>query len=182
MIDFRKIIPAGKSSPGNIMGIVIAISVVLLVLWLFMVSRMDYQPSTASEVDPVSQERRDSVRVMMGKADVPNEMEQRSSRMFLNAFTTFMVLMAILVIVWVWSRKKTAPTSGGGRFPEIGRHVVGPGQQIKILEINNEIWVIGVGTDAITLLHRYPKDQWNEPLPETPDGKQRFYDIFSGKS
>ncbi|MEX0680381.1 MAG: flagellar biosynthetic protein FliO [Balneolales bacterium] len=177
-MDFRNYIPA--ENPRKIIGMVVSFAVILLVLWLFMVSRMNYQstsPSTAS--DPASQERRDSVREMMGKIDTEHPVEQRSSRIFLNAFTTFVVLIVILAGVWILFRKKSYFGQSNKSFRELGQHVIGPNQQIKVLEINSEIWVLGIGTNSITLLHRYPKDQWKEPV-KNPSG-QRFYDTFSGK-
>jgi len=187
MIDVRQLMPRGN--PQKILGIVISISVVLLVLWLFMVSRMDYQSADSGvsgrDRDTVtySQERRDSVRVMMGKSDAAQVSEDRSSRMFFNAFTTFVVLMIILAGVWIWSRSKSGQTSSSKYFKDIGQHTIGQSQQLKVIEINNEIWVLGIGLDSVTLLHRYPKDQWKEPIPDDQEtGSRSFYNMFSGKS
>ncbi len=182
MIDFQEMMSrAGAGgNPRKMLGIVIAASVVLLVLWLLMVSRMEYRP--ASEPDRATQERRDSVRVMMGKTEPVHTAEEPSSRIFMNALTTFIILMIILAGVWYWSRKKQTVSPAGQLFKERGQQTVGPGHQIKILEINEEVWVMGISPDAITLLHRYPKEEWKEPEPPKAGEDRRFYDMFSGKS
>lgn len=178
MMDLRQYISGGN--PRKIIGIVISMSVVLLILWLFMVSRMDYQ--SAPEADPPSTERRDSVRVMMGKSDTGFVAEERSSSIFFNAFTTFVVLIIILAGVWFWVRRKSSYGSTGRLFKEYGQQAIGPGHQLKVMEVNNEIWVLGISTDSVSLLHRYPKEQWNEPIPPENRSGQNFYDMFSGKS
>ncbi len=184
MIDVRQYMASGK--PRNILGFVISLAVVMLVLWLFVVSRMDYQSNDAPDPNTTaaSQERIDSVRVMMGRTDTVVVEEDRSSNIFFNALTTFVVLLILLGGVWLWSRKKLgSSTTKGTYFRDIGEHAIGPGQQLKVIEINNEIWVLGVGADSVTLLHRYPKDQWKEEIPAGHDHESRsFYDMFSGKS
>jgi flagellar biogenesis protein FliO len=162
----------------------------MLVLWLFMVSRMDYQSQSRPEGSvlmyqgsgQVTQERRDSVRAMMGKAETASTVEERSSRLFMNAFTTFVVMMVLLGGVWYWSRRKSGIGSAPDILKEVGRHSLAPGQFIKILEVNDEIWVVGVASGSVTLLHRYSKSEWKAPVTDRSTGKQRFYDMFSGKS
>ncbi|MDG5766737.1 flagellar biosynthetic protein FliO [Balneolales bacterium ANBcel1] len=183
MVDIRQF--ASGKNPRNILGIVISISVVLLVLWLIVVSRMDYSSSGRPDpaADPSTQERRDSVRVMMGKSDTAFVDEDRSTGLFFNAFTTFIVLMVLLAGVWFWSRRKTGDTKTSGFLKDIGEHTVGAGHQIKVIEINNEIWVLGVSAESVTLLHRYPKEKWVDPIPdESEQDSSSFYNLFSGKS
>lgn len=182
-MDIRNYIPAGD--PKKIMSTVIFISMVMLVIWLFAVSRMEYRSTQAQPADTATEERKESVQNIMRSRDseqVPGERE--SSRIFLNALTTFAVMVVLLVAVWLWSRKKTGFRFSGKHFREIGQHTLAPGQQLKILEINEEVWVLGTGSGGITLLHRYPADQWKEPAPErTPgSGDSPFYKLFSGKS
>ncbi len=181
-MDVRNYMPAGD--PKKILGTVISISVVLLVIWLFAVSRMEYRSGPAP--DTATEERKESVQNIMNSRDgeqvAPGDRE--SSRIFLNALTTFAVMLVLLAAVWIWSRKKSGFHFAGKHFREIAQHTVAPGQQLKILEINREVWVLGIGSGGITLLHRYPADQWKEPdFPApTPSGESQFYKLFSGKS
>ncbi|MDI6402796.1 hypothetical protein QLX67_12380, partial [Balneolaceae bacterium ANBcel3] len=103
-MDLRNYFP--DSSPQKLVGIAVAASAVLLLLWLFMVSRMEYEPPVVTETpeDVRAQERRESVRVMMGKDEVVPAADERGSRLFMNAVTTFFVMMILLLGVWVWSK------------------------------------------------------------------------------
>ncbi len=181
-MDLRQYIPSGN--PQKILGTVISVSVVMLVLWLFMVSRMEYRPSSSSVPEEVtSTERRDSVRVMMGREEsVDVARERGSSRLFLNALTTFGVLMMILLVVWYWSRRQSGHRSTAFLFKEIGQQTISPGHELKVMEVNEEIWLLGISSGSIRLLHRYPKEKWKEPeISENQQG-QSFYNMFSGKS
>ena len=179
-MDVKQYIPAGE--PKKILGIVVSISVVLLVIWLFMVSRMEYRSS--SDTNTYSQERQDSVRVMMAENNPgQNPGDRESSRIFMNALTTFVVMIILLGLVWWWSRKKTGFSLTGKYFRDIGQHTVAPGNQLKILEVNDEIWILGISSGSIRLLHRYTKEEWKEPVSSDPKaGDRSFYNMFSGKS
>lgn len=180
-MDLREHLSSSSVSPQKILKIVIGFSVVLLVMWLFLISRMDYTGS----VDPqneVAQARADSIRTLIGQqSPASSGMEEDSPDIFMNAFTTFLVLIVILGGVWFWSRNRTK--SGDIQASrEIDGHILGQGAQLKIVEINEEIWVLGVTSDTVNLLHRYPKDEWNESLEEPEMDQSSFYKLFSSSN
>jgi len=182
MMDLKEYIPAGD--PKKILGIVVSISVVLLVIWLFAVSRMEYRSAQPS--DDAAGQRVESVQRIMNESNGNQRpVDRDSSRIFMNALTTFTVMVILLAAVWLWSRKRPAQARSGRYFREIGQHGIAPGQQLKILEINEEVWVLAVGSAGTTLLHRYPAGEWKGPL-ETPESSSKtestFYKIFSGTS
>jgi len=177
-MDLREHLTSSSVSPQKILKIVIGFSVVLLVMWLFMISRMDYSGS----VDPqneVAQARADSIRTLIGQqAPASSNIEDDSPDIFMNAFTTFLVLIVILGGIWLWSRNRTQ----SGDTPasrEIDGHMLGQGAQLKIVEINDEVWVLGVTSDSVNLLHRYPKNEWTESLEEPEIDQNSFYKLFS---
>ncbi len=183
-MDLRQLLSHSSASPQKVLKIVISISVVLLVMWLFMVSRMEYT-SSSSPSDPSVTERADSIRTVLNREvrQAP-QTEARSTNIFMNAFTTFMVLIALLAGVWIWSRtrsKSTGSVSQNGSFIEHGQQALGLGAQIKIIEINNEIWVIGLTGSSVNLLHRYSRTEWNEQQPEVHEEENSFYNIFKGR-
>jgi flagellar biogenesis protein FliO len=183
-MDLRQLLSHSSASPQKVLKIVISISVVLLVMWLFMVSRMEYT-STSSPSTPAVTERADSIRTVLNRdvRQVP-QTEARSTNIFMNAFTTFLVLIALLAGVWLWSRtrnKGTETTSQIGSFKEYGHHALGHGAQIKIVEINNEIWVLGITGGSVNLLHRYSREEWAEKLPERQEEENSFYNIFKSR-
>ncbi len=170
------------NNPHKLLKTVVAISVVLMLIWLIVVSRMDFgQPVTHS--DPAVQEQADSIRSMVeqrrGDSQAVSPERDRGSGVFMNAMTTFLIMATILGIVWFWVRKKTdMPESK--QFHELGEHSIDIDKKIKMLEINREVWVLSVTSDNITLLHRYPKEEWKEELPQQKTEESSFYKMFRG--
>ncbi|MEX2435089.1 MAG: flagellar biosynthetic protein FliO, partial [Balneolaceae bacterium] len=59
---------------------------------------------------------------------------------------------------------------------------IGLGSQLKVVEINGEIWVLGLATGSVSLLHRYQPGEWKErdfQSTEKVDGN--FLDYFKSK-
>ncbi|TVQ66284.1 MAG: hypothetical protein EA360_06590 [Balneolaceae bacterium] len=166
-MDLRQLLSSSTVSPRSVLKIVISISVVLLVMWLFMVSRMqlDNQRSADRAIDRI--ERSDTLRVAFRGESRPSERpdlaeSEQKPNIFFNAVTTFFVLLSILAIVWVWIRKKGTVQSTDKQGLVIREQSLGQGAMIRIIELNEEIWVLGVTASNVNLLHRYSREQWKE--------------------
>lgn len=176
-MELKNYLSSTSVDPQKILKIVLGFAAIMLVLWLMIISSMDFK-GKADPADPVAQERTDSLRIALNKEDLNKpSTEQRSSNIFFNAFTTFFVLITILGLVWLWSRKKPA-ISRKGDIKEIGGHMLGQGAQLKIVEINEEIWVMGVTTNNVTLLHRYPRNEWTGTIEDPESDDSSFYQMF----
>ena len=68
----------------------------------------------------------------------------------------------------VWIARKGGPLepeTGPATFTDLGKtQGIAPGQNLQIVEVNNEIWVLGVTGSSINLLHRYDRDEWDGPV------------------
>lgn len=186
-MDFKKYLSAGSSDPKQILKFVLGFAAVMLVLWLVMVSQMDFN-GTSSASTPEEQMRADSLRSAITQNDGAIQSQARQSReespdIFFNALTTFVILIVMLALVWLWSRTRgSSPQSASGIFREVGGQVLGQGAQLKVIEINDEIWVMGLSEGGVNLLHRYSKDEWVEQ--EEPSGnpvESNFYKLFKGE-
>lgn len=180
-MDFRQQLASSSSNPQKMLKIVISISVVMLLIWLFVVARMDYTaPPKPQQSQSARQVQVDSLRSVLGRSsDIGRSVEGGSSGIFMNAFTTFLVLIAALGGVWFWARKK-APTQSPTGSREIGSHTIGQGSELKFVEINEEIWILSVTADGIDLLHRYPRSEWKEPadVQKPAAATEGFYELF----
>src|SRR5690554_7997249 len=106
-MDLRQFLSSSSVSPQKILKIVLSVSVVLLVMWLFMVSRMEYTNASEPENPAVQEARTDSLRSLLNQRDeeeAVSRSDEKSSNIFLNAFTTFLILVTLLGVVWFWSR------------------------------------------------------------------------------
>ncbi len=184
-MDLRQFLSSTSINPKKILKAVISLSVIMLVIWLFMVSRMEFT-GPGNNVDPAQIERADSIRTAISSNRPDREIArtESESNIFMNAVTTFVVLILILGVVWFLTRKQA---SGGSHkneseFRELGEHLIGSGAQIKVLEVNGEIWVLGVTSTSVNLLHRYDKDDWKDRELEISDKVDgNFLNYFKSK-
>lgn len=184
-MDFQKLLSSSSASPKSIMKAVISFSVVLLVIWLFMVSRMQLdntgttgarvQDSASQEVPAVSvkdQLLKSNVSTAATETEAAGKELQSGSEsrvsespdVFQNALTTFIILVSILGGVWLYIRKKQ-PAEKAPELSvasELGTHDLGEGNHLKFLEINGEVWVMGVNSSAVNLIQKINKEEWQQ--------------------
>lgn len=180
-MDFYKALSKSGKKPNSILKIVLGFSVALLVMWLFMVSRMDTSTLVTQKNDPEVQERTMGLQQALHGTSTEAEetavtvkegevAKKESPQLFQNAFVTFMVIMVMLGGVWFWMKKKGDGSSAKQKKTrELDAHTLGENSQLKFLEINEEIWIIGMSENGINLLHRYPKSEWKEGLEDELD-------------
>lgn len=198
-MDIQKILAQTNKKPKTILKTVIGMAAVLMVMWLFMVSKMDVgsQNTTsqnAAQNDTKTENLRNSLlEKAIDKAEIqpvdeaeisdqPNTkaptqrseevQEAESPDIFQNALVTFGLMICILGIIWVWARSKDQDDT---KLPEssreIGSHSLSLGAQLKFIEINQEVWVVGVTETSVDLLHRVDRSEWTEeefPVPSSP--------------
>lgn len=173
--------------PKKILSLVIGIAGVMLMLWLLFVIRMGSAPApTPTPENEIDRERLESVRSLRGEMEALPEHDERANNIIGNGVTTFFVLAILIGGAWFWISRKGGPlgaSASTSQFTEIDRHILGPGQYIQVMELNNEIWVMGVTNANVNLLHRYDRDEWNGPVQpaDTNADKASFLEIFKGK-
>lgn len=178
-MDLRNFLASTQQNPAKILKIVVSLSVVLLVIWLFMVSRMELNESINTDSQKI--ERTDSLRSALNRDNRSQEpVEGSSPNIFMNAVTTFMVLGVILIIVLIFIKKGNGQISNK-QLKEIEGYVIGQGAQIKVIEMNEEVWVIGLTASQINLLHRYTRDEWKHDVGNTAEYENSFYNLFKKK-
>lgn len=173
-MKFTNVLNHTTKQPKTILKIVVSVSVGLLVLWIFLVSKMDLpsQRDTVLVFEDSTSQVIDVKNSLLGE-DAPVEKNEIANNeqpaVFQGAFTTFFVMVTILGGVWLWaSRKKKTSHLADQDVKEISQHVIGQGAQLRIVEINDEVWVLGVSPNGINLLHRYPKNEWKPPTKIPP--------------
>jgi flagellar biogenesis protein FliO len=183
-MDFKKHLSSGSTDPKQILKFVLGFAAVMLVLWLVMISQMDFDGSSA----PATSEdrmRADSLRSAITQNDGSLQSAnsgRESPDIFFNALTTFLILITILGLVWIWSRTKGAQSQRKTEmFNELGGQMIGQGAQLKVIEINKEVWVMGVSDGSVNLLHRYQKDEWVEKVEPKEPIESNFYKLFKGE-
>lgn len=172
--------------PGKVLKIVIGLSVVLLLMWLITLSHIDYDEGPDANNHVNSELKADSSAVAADSIYSKEESENMQagdelSGIFSSGLLTFFVLLVILIMIWLWFDRKG---SLGERADNRGlkTHILGEGAQLKIIRINEEVWVIGVTSSSVNLLHRYQKDEWKEKEPESEaNGNDMFRKLFKSQ-
>ncbi len=152
--------------------IIISISAALLVMWLVLVFRMDMDNTANAQTStPEVIERTEGLKKSLLKKDEAKtekvKVAQESPEMFQKAFLTFLVMISVLGGVWLWSKKKGNNPASKESSKDLGGHVLGQGVQLKFVEVNKEVWVLGVSSGSVNLMHRMPKSEWKEDEEET---------------
>ncbi|WP_340103525.1 flagellar biosynthetic protein FliO [Rhodohalobacter sp. 8-1] len=183
-MDFKKYLSSGSTDPKQILKFVLGFAAVMLVLWLVMVSQMDFTGSGGPST-PEDRMRADSLRSAISQDSVqvqPRESEEESPDIFFNALTTFLILITLLGLVWIWTRSKgNSPQQRSNMFNEVGGQMLGQGAQLKVIEINDEIWVMSVTEGSVSLLHRYAKEDWKGKIEHGEPIESSFYKMFKGE-
>lgn len=162
-MDYQKIFSQSGKKPQSILKIVIGISLALLVMWLFMVSKMD-MGSVAQSTKPEVQERTIGLQESLKKSagSTTQVSKEEKAPMFQNAFITFLFMVSVLGAVWYWSKKKGGVAQKEIKSRDIDSHILTENTQLKFIEVNEEVWVLGVSESGVNLLHRFSKEEWKE--------------------
>lgn len=179
-MDLRDKLSSLDVPPAKILKVVLALSVILLLIWLLTLSHVDYNQGPEANQFMSSEHPVDTTMVTSdsSKTKEIRSSNQSSSSMFTNGLVTFFVLLVILIMVWVWlDRKETNGSSAIDR--QLGTENLGEGAQLRIIRLNNEIWVLGVTSSSVNLLHRYDESDWAEKTPEEEVGStDKFRKLF----
>lgn len=184
-MDLRDKLSSLSVSPPRILKIVIGLSVVLLLMWLFTLSQIDYTGADTGTREVFQQQQAaDSLLADSAATEAADpDRYGGSSDMFSNGLVTFFVLAIILAAIWFWiDRSEGSVPAAKGRA--IDSHTLGEGGQLKIIRVNKEVWVLGVTSTSVNLLHRYAEDEWKETKeanPATGAGRDTFAHLFRSK-
>lgn len=196
MNPMNEILKHSSRKPQSVLRIVLAIAVVMLVMWMFLVSRMEVQPPAqkGSEVlteqtgEQPARSLRESLLESTNEEEIspesvspaevsPSEKESRS--MMSRALPTFIIMMIVIAGIWIWAKRKekTGKTSTGSRA--IGNYELGQGSELRFIEINHEVWVLALTNGSVELLHRYPKSEWSDEQADTEISKADFRSFYN---
>lgn len=183
-MDLRDKLSSLDVPPSKILKIVLGLAVVLLLMWLFTLSHIDYnQGPDAKEYIKAKADSTEKIITSRKNNREPEDIRsyEQSSGVFTNGLITFLVLLVALIMVWFWvDRKQSGRPTGRGR--ELDSQVLGEGAKLKIIQINEEVWVVGVTSSSVNLLHRYSKEEWKEKNQEQDSkNKDLFRKLFKSQ-
>ena len=149
------------SDKRRMLNTAIALSAVLLVIWVFMLQMK--QPNTTSQdfaaADSTRDTRLDSLRLALG-SDFPSaQRAEEDASATDGVLITFLLLASAVGGLWWFTRKQRHqhPTKQPGFMKEVARQEIQPGQELVVMEFNNEYWFMGSSAQGTQLMHRIPK-------------------------
>jgi flagellar biogenesis protein FliO len=172
MLDLKKL-PVGDD-PQKMLKVILGLAAVFLVLWVFVLAQSNhYDTVPAGKSGLVNT---DSLHLTV-VPQVKKASTDQNSSLFLRSLPVLIILTCIIAGLWFWQKKST--TRDTDIFTIVGRQQIGVGQQIIVILINEEYWVLAVSGKEITLLQKYDKDGWKGPQANKPNQNKRFLNIFS---
>lgn len=170
-MDLREKLSSLSISPKKVLKIVIGLSVVLLLMWLFTLSQIDYTGKSGDRKVFKSEQAIDS---LSAEADTSSSEAtevsryNNSSNLFINGLLTFFVLVVILGLIWFWADRSGGGSARSKKGRQVDNQILGEGAQLQIIRMNNEkeVWVLGVTSSSVNLLHRYTDEEWEESEKE----------------
>jgi len=182
-MDLREKLSTVPGSSRKVLKIVLGLSFILLLIWLLTLSYIDGGESSYGPQAFVNEQPVDSVTTTTnGKAvdSLTKKANTDSPALFSNGLIIFFVLAASLLVIWFWFERK-GPNAPVGIRREIDSVPLADGANMKILMINEEVWVVGTTSNTVNLLHRYPKDEWKEKVAEEEPSQKSFTTLFRDK-
>jgi flagellar biogenesis protein FliO len=190
-MDLRDKLSSLDVPPSKILKIVLGLAVVLLLMWVFTLSHIDYNQGPDAEDYIKGEASADSTTEQVlspketkgiGESKTKDiRSYEQSSGVLTNGLITFLVLLVVLIMVWFWvDRKQSGGASSRGR--ELDSQILGEGARLKIIQINREIWVVGVTSSSVNLLHRYSEEEWVEKNKEQDsENRDLFRKLFKSQ-
>jgi len=156
MLDWKNLQQMPASNSKKILKFSVSLGITLLVIWIFVLAQTG---NDQYALKPQEQARMDSLHAAVTQ-NAGSLQREESVSLFSHALPVFFVLIIILGGIWFWGRKN-AGRRGPTLFKVLGSQPLGNGQELKVIQINHEIWVIGITGQEITLLRSYAADDWD---------------------
>jgi flagellar biogenesis protein FliO len=144
-------------------NLVVALGATLLVIWVFVMSQTQTSGPDYEEYTPEQQARVDSLRQALGR-DVSIQQNDPNQNMWDNMLWVIIILGGGLAVLWWWNRGNTETKEL--TFTVVGQFDLGPGQSLKIVDMGDEFWVLGVTSNSVNLLEKWTAEQWEQRKPQ----------------
>jgi len=149
------------SDKRRMLNTAIALSAVLLVLWVFMLQMQqpDSTPLEIAAADTTRDTRLDSLRLALGSDFPASTRAEEDASATDGVLITFVLLASAVGGLWWFTRKQRQKptTTQGGFMKEMARQEILPGQELVVMEFNEEYWFMGSGPHGLQLMQRIPK-------------------------
>lgn len=175
MIDWDTFKAQLQTNPGKLLKSVLMLAGCFLAIWILVI--LQSNPSTQNNIRVQESGRLDSLQIStFADAEEPTQSSPASGsgRAFdMSAMLPLILFFLICVAgVWFWMRSKNNASLSNPPsrlFNTVGSQQLPGGQQLVVIKLNSEYWVMTTGgTEGMKLLHRYHADEWQGPTSQPP--------------
>ncbi len=175
MIDLKNI--SLGSDPKKTLKIMLSLAATFLVLWVFVLAQNNNDRPSAGTVHGLVQVDSLHISLSPAAAAVP---QKESGSFYSRTIPVVIILGVVMAGLWFWQKKN--PVKEDSLFTIVAKQQLGVGQQITVILINEEYWVLSTSGKEISLMHRYSREEWNGKSPMAKnDESSRFLKIFTEK-
>lgn len=192
MIDWDTFKAQLETNPGKLLKSVLLLAGCFLAIWIIVVLQSD--PSVQNTIQVEESGRLDSLRIssnttQQGHSQLrPTRTNDPGGTEMYSLLPWTLFLLVCLAGVWLWVRSKNSASgssTGSQLFQTVGAQQLPCGQQLVVIRLNDEYWVMTSGAaQGMNLLHRYDADEWQGPVnpPEKTDWKNTFLETLHSAS
>ncbi len=168
MIDWKAFRQQMQSDPKKVLSFVIGLATVFFVMWAYVLITSNLKKEVPETVNVNKAELPEAVvsasDSSRSEAEVQLPAFQRRTKESGNSLPNVMpVLFLFLVVVTgFWLMKKGRKRmKGASEFMDVlGTQQLALNQQVSLVRINSEYWVLGHSNGNISLLQRYNEEEW----------------------
>jgi len=175
MFDLKNL-PVGDD-PKKILKMILGLAAIFLVLWVFVLAQSNQYDTSSSGTNGIV--NTDSLNLSLTPQMRQTSAKQGGS-VFLHTLPVLLFLTVVIFLLWYWQKKGGADKKSD-LFEVVGRQQLGVGQQIVVMFINEEYWVLAISGKEISLLEKYAKEDWKGPEVGSRLSSNKFMKIFSEK-
>ena len=194
MIDWESFKNQMQTNPGKMLKSVMLLAGCLLLIWILVM--IESGSPTKQTVHIHKSGRLDSLDMYSGRNPTNSSsttqgqgtMNNNSGSGYYLLLPTALVFLVLVGGVWYWLHSRQTNTSGnltGDIFTTIATQKIPGGQQLLVIKINGEYWVMATGGGQGTeLLHRYSSEEWKtlERRPMKGDEEKTFWQTLKEKA
>lgn len=158
------------NNPKTFLKYIVSLSLILLVVWAFVM--MQTSNTDTDSMTPSEQARVDSLRDVLGRENL--QLAQGDEHdMGSRAVWVLIVLGGGLVIGWWFLRNRT-PEPKEPWLNVLGEQDMGQGQVIKAVAFQDEVWILSVSSQQVSLLKEIPRAEFDESNVHQPKEMPKF--------
>ena len=163
MIDWKSFKHQANGNPKKVLGFAVGLATCFFVMWAFVLAKSEINSGSATSIvsDTIVSDTLAASNAEYAPSQQIKELKGSREEPSLSSglWPVALLLGLMILALWFFAKKKKA-VSETQFMNLLGTQQVGVNQQLSLVHINEEYWVLGITNGQVSLLHRYDKEEW----------------------